>query len=213
MAEGLIVIGAGGFGREALDVATAINMLSVKEWEILGVMDDAPSSLNVDRLKARDVPYLGPANPQRLPSTTTSVAIAVGSPIARSSLWGRFADSVARIATLIHPRAEIGSKCRIGPGSVICVGVSVGTNVTLGRGVHLNPNVTIGHDTLLNDFVSVNPAATISGDCVIDGSVLVGSGSVVLQGLTVGSTAVIGAGSVVVRDVMKACTVKGVPAR
>lgn len=209
MAEALIVVGAGGFAREALDVAEAMGQ---DDWDIVGVLDDAPSDRNLDRLRARGIAHLGAAMPQSLPCRDVSVAIAVGSPQTRSSIWHRFSGSSARMATLVHPRSDIGSQCRIGSGSVICAGVVVGTNVTLGTGVHLNPHATIGHDAVLHNFVSVNPAATVSGDCVIDEQVLLGAGSVVLQGLRVSASALVGAGAVVVRDVPVGRTVRGVPA-
>jgi hypothetical protein len=47
----LVVIGAGGFGREALDVITALNSAVASPlFDILGVVDDSPSVPNLDRL-------------------------------------------------------------------------------------------------------------------------------------------------------------------
>ena len=87
MAEALVVVGAGGFARETLDVLTALERDGRDRWDLLGVLDDSPSQQNLERLDAMGVRYLGAAVPQSLPSGRTSVVVAVGSPGARVALW------------------------------------------------------------------------------------------------------------------------------
>lgn len=211
MPESLVVVGAGGFGRETLDVAEAMNAAAPSPvWDILGVVDEAPSDPNLQRLESRGISYLGPT------ATTPSgarVSIGIGSPSARKSVSEELSLRDLEFATLIHPTAVIGSQVEIGTGSVICAGVSVGTNVTLGHHVHLNPHAVIGHDTTLGDHVSVNPNATLSGDCHLEDEVLIGAGSLVLQGLTVGKGTIVGGSACVVTHTAAAVVVKGVPAR
>jgi sugar O-acyltransferase (sialic acid O-acetyltransferase NeuD family) len=207
--EPLVVVGAGGFGREALDVAEARNAVE-PTWNILGVVDDAPSSLNLERLHARGVRFLGSVG--EIPAGAT-VVIGVGGPGPRSEIASRLAAADYAFAVLRHPSAVVGTQVEIGAGTVICAGVSVGTNVTLGWHVHLNPHSVIGHDTRIEDAVSVNPNATVSGDCVVGEGTLVGAGAVVLQGLHIGARAVVAASACVVRDVQDGSTVMGVPAR
>lgn len=57
-AEPIVVIGAAGFGRETLDVITAM-IAAGADVEIAGVVDDAPSGADVARLAARGTAYLG----------------------------------------------------------------------------------------------------------------------------------------------------------
>jgi sugar O-acyltransferase (sialic acid O-acetyltransferase NeuD family) len=209
MTDRLVVVGAGGFGRETLDVAEAMNR-EVARWDIIGVVDDAPSDLNLERLATRGVTYLGGL--EDVPAGVV-VAIGVGSPSARRRLHEAIAAHGFDFATLIHPTAVLGSELRLNSGSVICAGVSVGTNVSLGRLTHLNPHAVIGHDTILGDHVSVNPNATVSGDCIIGDEVLIGAGAVVLNQLEVGARAVVGGAACVVGDVPPGVTVSGVPAR
>lgn len=211
MAEPLIVVGAGGFGRETLDVIEAVNASGDEPaWTLLGVVDEAPSEANLERLRQRDVPFLGPLDAI---ASHAWVALAVGSPQARARLDNRLAGRCAGFATLVHPTAVVGSRHRGGEGDIVCAHASVGTNVILGRHVHLNPHAVIGHDARLGDCVSVNPNATISGECAIESEVLIGAGAVVLQGLRVGSRAVVGAAACVIRDVFGSDVVVGVPAR
>jgi sugar O-acyltransferase (sialic acid O-acetyltransferase NeuD family) len=194
-----------------LDVVEAINKAAPRpKWQLVGVVDDAPSAVNIGRLADRGVDYLGPVG--CIPDGVRQV-IAVGSPTARQGICERLRGPDSDFATLIHPSASVGSLVTIGEGSVICAGVSVGTNVALGRHCHLNPLAVVGHDAVLADFVSVNPSATISGDCIVRASVLIGAAALILQGLLIEERAVIGGAACVTRDVNADSVMIGVPAR
>jgi sugar O-acyltransferase (sialic acid O-acetyltransferase NeuD family) len=210
----LVVIGAGGFGRETLDVIEAINRSGATvAFEVLGVLDDAPNDVALKRLAARGVSYLGTISAWLACRPSADYVVGVGDPPTRRRLDEQLSAAGLYAATLVHPQAIIGSECLFGAGTVICAGVHVSTNVHLGRHVHLNPNATIGHDSLLEDFVSVNPCATISGDCLLETETYVGSSAVILQGLRTGRSSTVGAAACVVRDVPAHLTVVGVPAK
>lgn len=214
MSTPLIIIGAGGFGRETLDVVEAINRAASElVFNVLGVVDANPSAENLARLDARGIPYLGTDSAWLDGGVRADYLIGIGNPAARKVVDAAFTSAGFSAATAVHPAATIGSAVTIGEGSIVCGGVQVSTNVSLGRHVHLNPNSTIGHDSDLRDFVSINPAATISGEVTLGPCTLIGAGAVVMQGIAIGAGALVGASACVVRDVPHAKTVKGVPAR
>ncbi|MEV8252596.1 acetyltransferase [Rhodoglobus sp. NPDC076762] len=210
----LVIVGAGGFGRETADVVEAINQQSsVPSFELLGIVDDAPSEKNLRLLQSRGVRYLGTQESLLSRAPEGQFIIGIGAPHIRENVARRLAAHRLEAATLIHPSATVGSAARIGTGSVVCAGVAISTNVALGSHVHLNANATIGHDSTLADYVSINPGAIISGDVSVESRTLIGAGAVVLQGLTVHESSIVGAAACVVRDVEQGCTVKGIPAR
>lgn len=214
MSAPLVIVGAGGFGRETLDVVEAVNRAAAHPvFDIQGILDDDPSEVNLERLRSRRAPFLGPVDGLLRSGRPMMYLIGIGAPSARQRVDERFRAAGWSAATAIHPTATIGSAVAIGEGGVICAGVQVSTNVLLGRHVHLNANATIGHDTRIDDFASINPAATVSGDVRIGRGVLVGAASVVIQGLAVGAGATVGAAACVTRDVAAESVVKGVPAR
>lgn len=215
MSEPLVVVGGGGFGREVLDVVDAINRSGGPiAFDLLGVLDDGPSAKALGRLADSGREYLGTLSDWIQGGKPAKYVVAVGNPITRSKILAVLdAAPWLEPVTLIHPKAVLGSRVKVGAGSVICSGVQISTNVQIGRHVHINPGAIVGHDARLDDFVSVNPGAIISGDCHIGNACLVGAGAVILQHLAVGSAATVGAGAAVTRDVSPNLVVKGVPAR
>ena len=204
----LVIVGAGGHGRETLDIVEAINAVE-PTWAFAGFVDDG--EVIADRLERRDASLLGTT--KILADTDPRYVIGIGSPAVRAKLdeqltaWGRTA------ATLIHPAATVASDNRISDGVLLAAGARVTTNVTLGRHVHLNVNAVVSHDCVIGDYTTLSPGSLVNGDVQIGTGVFLGTGAIITPGITIGDHAVIGAGAVVVNDVPPGVTVKGVPAR
>lgn len=209
-ANEVVVVGASGFGRECLDVLEAM-IASGAAIELVGVVDDGPSDVNLQRLRARRVEYLGSIASWLAHRGNERYVLGIGNPAVRSEIVATLDLAGARAASAVHPSAQFGAETVPAEGLVVCAGATLSTNVRLGRHVHINPNATIGHDAELRDFVSINPAAVISGDVRVDAGTLVGASATILQGLSVGKGTIVGAGSVVTKNVPAGVVVKGVP--
>jgi sugar O-acyltransferase (sialic acid O-acetyltransferase NeuD family) len=209
----IVIVGAGGHGREILGIVRAVNEAAGARWHPIGFVDEKPSADNRERVGRLGVPLLGPVEWLAEVDPETFVVLGVGYPELRRELHDRVMPFGLRSASLVHPAATMGPDAAAGDGLVAFAGARVTTNVTLGQHVHLNQNATVGHDCVLGDFVSVNPLAAVSGGCRLHDGVMVGTNATVLQDLSVGTAAVVGAGACVVRDVPAGAVVKGVPAR
>ncbi len=205
----LIIIGAGGFGREVGDVVDALNRVEVA-YDLLGFVDDGRP----------DVELLGRRGARVLGATTelgrwqgAAYVVAVADAVARRRLDEVALAAGLEPASLRHPSVQVGANVRMDPGLVACGNASITTNIEMGRHVHLDRHVTVGHDTVLGDYVTVHPGATISGNVTLGDGVRVGSNAVITQGVTVGAGTVVGAGAAVVDDLPAGVTAVGVPAR
>ncbi len=213
MTQQLVVIGAGGFGREVVDVVEAINLERSTvgtAYEVLGFFDDGDADLAL--LEPYGLPHLGPvASVHDLPRDVAYV-IGIGNPQVRARLDDQFMDERPSV-TLVHPDATVTRLAELGPGTVVCAGARITNHVTLGRHVHVNLNATIGHDARVSDYVTLSPLVALSGNVRAEARAFFGTGALVNPGLRVGEDAVVGTGAAVVREVESKTTVVGVPAK
>lgn len=205
----LVIVGAGGHGREALDIVTAINEVE-PTYDFLGFLDDGRSVGEIVAPHKHKI--LGGAD--LLQTLQAEYVIAIGDTDTRRTIANAVEPVAASAPTsLIHPLASIGSEVTYGSGLMMAAGARVTHGVTLGAHVHINVNSTISHDCWVGDYVTITPGSHVSGSVRIGDGVWLGIGAVVRQGTIIESGTTVGAGAVVVDDLPAHCTAVGVPAR
>ena len=206
----LVIIGAGGHGRETLDIVEALNAV-VPAWNVVGFLDDGEP--DIERLARRGTSVIGTIDD--LARFDGDHVVAVGGGPARRRVVDRLAELCPgrRAATVVHPDAVVASDNRFGDGCIVAAGCHVTTNVTVGHHTHLNVATSVHHDAVVGNLVTLSPRTLLNGDVVIGDDAWIGPGVVIGRGVTIGARAVVGAGAVVLDDVAAGGRVAGVPAR
>lgn len=207
----LAVVGVGGFGREAAEIARAIAAAGGARWAPV-FFDDSPTPENLQKASAAGFSFAGAVADLVDQRVVQHAVIAIGDPGVRSAV-SRLLGDLIEFPVLVHPHATLAATVSVGVGSVVAPGARLSADVRVGRHVHIDQNATIGHDALIGDFARLNPQSCISGNVTLGEAVVVGANATVLQGLGVAARALVGAGAVVTRSVPADRVVKGVPAR
>lgn len=209
----LVIVGAGGFGRETFGLLQDVLKSAPNSFDFLGFLD--LKSPQDDRLAALGTTFLGsPEDDDVLGGLPQDClfTVAIGDGRVRDENRANLIQKGFEEATLVHPSAVVGPVVDV-QGGVVCAGAILTTNIRVGRSALIYLNCTVGHDVTVGDGVTLSPGVNISGNVKIGSLVTVYTNSTVLPGIQIGEGAVVGAGAVVVEDVPPGVTVVGVPAR
>jgi sugar O-acyltransferase (sialic acid O-acetyltransferase NeuD family) len=207
----IVIIGAGGFAREAAWLIEEINEES-PQWNILGFVSRRINDIGEYNGKYKIV--LADEFLQNI-DHEIHVAIGNGSPLAIANIINNFKDNkYIRFPNLIHPSAKGDrERIRMGEGNIICAGNIFTTDIIIGSYNIFNLSCTIGHESVIGDCNVINPGTNISGWVHIGDRNVIGTGTKILEKLEIGSETTIGAGSVLTKHALKPGTYVGVPAK
>jgi sugar O-acyltransferase (sialic acid O-acetyltransferase NeuD family) len=208
--ERLVLVGAGGLGRETAEAVQAINDVE-PTWDLLGFLDDglAPGTV-VDGLEV-----VGPV--EALAGLgDVSVTLCTARP---DRYWSRprLVDALGlereRYATIAHPGASLGRSVRVGAGSILLAGVVATAGVDVGDHVAVMPGCIFTHDDRIDAFATFGAGVRLAGGVRVGAGAYVGSGVMVREGAGIGAWSLVGMGSVVLDDVPAREVWAGSPAR
>jgi sugar O-acyltransferase (sialic acid O-acetyltransferase NeuD family) len=183
MKEKIVIIGAGGFAREVLDIFEACNAAG-QDFEVLGYLVDTqygrPGTLINDR------PILGDCDWLIKNGKDVRAVCAVGDPAGRKKLVERAKALGTRFYNIIHPSAIMTKRVSLGQGNVIAAGCILTNNIRIGDHVHINLACTIGHDAVLDQYATLAPGVHVSGCVTLGEGCYIGSGVNIIDRKTVG---------------------------
>jgi sugar O-acyltransferase (sialic acid O-acetyltransferase NeuD family) len=203
----LLIIGAGGFGRE-LELWLQLIPERSRDFKIVGFIDDNLNALNGFPSKYK---ILGTIDNYNFKKTDYAV-ISISEPLIKENVFRKLKDRV-KLYTFLASGAIIGDVNNIGEGSVICPNTIISANTIIGKCVTVNCGTQLGHDSRIGDFSSFMASVMIGGGSIISERVYFGSQSVLVPGKKVCPDAKISAGSIVIANVNKPGVYFGNPAK
>ncbi len=206
----LAIYGAGGFGRETLNLVREIN-LHFPTWEMLGFFDDQiPKGTMVN-----DEVVLGNFEDLNTMADEIYLVLAIARPMVKKNIIDALTNPKINFANLIHPSVtnKDFQKIHLGKGIIITAGVILTVNINIGDHVIINLASTIGHDVMIGKYSSIMPGVRLSGNVILEEGTYLGTGAILINNLSIGAYATIGAGAVVIHDIKPNITAVGVPAK
>lgn len=203
----IVIVGAGGFGRELLQWIKDINTVS-PTWRIKGFIDDDPHAL--DGLEC-DYGIINTIDGYKIKESDV-YALAIANPVAKEKVVDEMTSQGAVFTSIIHPRAVICDYSFIGNGVVIYPNCIVGPNTKIGNYVTLLGS-GVGHDVSIDSFSTISSYCDITGGATIGKRVFLASRVTLVPNTVIGDDAYIGAGSVVIRNVKARDRMFGYPAK
>ncbi|HUQ34259.1 MAG TPA: acetyltransferase [Pyrinomonadaceae bacterium] len=206
----VIIIGAGGHGREVADILRH-QAQHHPDLNLLGFIDE---DRMLHRQVINDLPILGDWSWfESADRSEIAVICAVGLPLARRRLAEHARALGLSFINAISPLARLSPYTKIGEGVMIFPHSVTGTDSLIGDHAVLNVGATISHDTRIDRYCTLNPGVHLAGNVLIGEGGYLGIGSSVIHGVSIGAWTTVGAGAAVIRNLPDNVTAVGVPAR
>lgn len=207
--QDILIIGAGGFGREVQWLIERINSQK-DEWNILGYIDD-----NIERCTIiNGYEVLGGIDYIEHYGKKINVVCAVGTSKIRKKIIDNLSDlDNISYPNLIDPSVEMSTYIDMGMGNIICAGTILTVNIKICDFSIINLDCTLGHDVVIEPFVTIYPSVNVSGNVIVGEQTELGTGTKIIQGKTIAKETIIGANSTVVKNIDMSGTYVGSPAK
>lgn len=204
----LIILGAGGMGRQICNMAKRCSGYE-KEYVIKGFLDD-----NIHALDQYDhyPPVLDSIMNYQIQKDDVFVN-SIGDVETKKKCIQHILDHGGTFLTLISPTAQISDNVKIGNGCIIATGVCIGVESVIGDFTLIQNYAVIGHDVKIGSFCRVDCNCVCIAGVELEDEVCIHTASTINHNTKIGKGAVVGANSFVVRNVKPGLSVFGNPAR
>lgn len=193
----LFIVGAGGFGREAVWTVERINSAAKQPlWRVVGFADDDPAR---ETGNFEGYPLLGSCEKASRDFPGASVFVAIGDNAVRERIYRQLRGH--DFPAFVDPSAQVSPTTEFRHGTFIAPEAVVSVGAEIGKFVIINARAGVGHDSTVGDFSNIAPGVSLSGHTTIGDHVFMGTNSCTAPGMTVGSGATVACGTPVLKNV------------
>lgn len=197
----LIIIGAGGHGKVAADIA------KLNGYEHIMFLDDDGS---IRSCSGYDV--VGRAEDYKKYLCRSDFFVAIGNAPIREQIIEEIESDEGIMTTLVHPDAVIAAQVEIGSGTVVMAGAVINPGSRIGIGCIVNTSSSIDHDCVVGNYCHIAVGAHLAGTVNVGNGTWIGAGAIVSNNVNICGGCMIGAGAVVIKNIDEAGIYIGVPA-
>lgn len=202
----LLIIGAGGFGREVLSYIEDDNPI----FNIKGFLDNR---FDILKNTPRNAKIIGDPL-SYIPNSDEIFVVALGDPQKRFEYTKNLREIYfANFIRITHPTSNISRHARVSHGSIIAPRVGISVDVEIGEFTNIQEYTVIGHDAKIGNWCQINSHCTIAGGAKIGNFVTIHPNCVITNRAVIGDNVTVAAGSVVVGKIPDGITVLGNPAK
>lgn len=198
----IVIIGAGGHGRAAMDVAISSGS------KVLAFIDEALAGHDM-----LGVPIIARVEDITLPSDC-AFFVAIGDNSLRQSVVEKTRQEMPGYdyAILVHNTAYVSPLASLSPGSIVMGNAFVGPNCNIGEGCILNTGSQMDHDGVMGAYSSLGPKACLGGSVKLGVRAVIGIGATVKHGLQIGDDSILAAHAYLHQSMPSSSIYMGVPA-
>jgi sugar O-acyltransferase (sialic acid O-acetyltransferase NeuD family) len=204
----LYILGAGGFGRELMNMLLDIQNIKGPIWNIMGFLDDTEEPL---KGKSCDYQVLGTIVDYQ-PKENDVLAMGIANPAAKEKIVNMLKTRSAVFESILHPYSYYARHISIGEGAIICAGFGMSVNVSVGDFTTML-NCSLGHDVTVGNYSTISGYSNIMGYVKVGQRVFIGGNVAIAPHVVIEDDAYVGVGSVVLKRVKAGEKVFGNPAK
>lgn len=204
----LIIVGAGGFGRDLYYIIMDSIGYNI-EFRVIGFIDDNLDAMNgfsgypklIGKIKNHEV------------SENQIYISSIGNISLKHNVIQSLIEKGAVFVNIIHSTARVAKSSILGTGSIIGPLVSIGANSVIGDHCILQTGVIVGHDAIVGDYSRIDNYSILVAGVVLHNFCTIHSNSVINTNIIINEHTTVGACSFVIKNVQAGITVFGNPAK
>lgn len=201
MLSRLVIIGAGGQGKVAADIALRSGYKNI-------IFFDGNESIN----ECDGFPVLGKSDMTE-EYKYWDFFVAIGNSQTRQKISEFLEEKGCNIVSLIHPNAVIGRSVKIGNGTAVMAGAVINPGAKIGKSCIINTCSSVDHDCDVGDYVHIAVGSHLCGTVTVGDWSWIGAGATVSNNIQICCECTVGAGALVIKNIDEKGAYVGVPAR
>ena len=206
--KNLIIIGAGGYGREIFNLAKQTEKYN-REYIIKGFIDDNINAL----IDYRGYPNIISTIREYNVEVDDVFICAIANIEIKKEIIKKLKQYNANFINLIHPSSRLHNNTNLGEGIIIADNSTISCDCFISDFVTINSSVCIGHDVKIGKFSNIYSFVFLGGNVIVSDEVSIYTRATIIPKITIGENSTIGACSLVIRNVKENQTVFGIPAK